>query len=114
MIRVPDRPEAHAADGEGALDRVQETRSGRCSTGAKVVFIVAGLGRATGSGLAPVVAQLAQENGADTVSVAVMPFGFEEKLRFYSGLALRRLRTAPEAWWWLTTTRCSRAPRMRR
>jgi cell division protein FtsZ len=60
--------------------------------GAKIVFIVAGLGRATGSGLAPVVAELAEENGADTVSVAMMPFGFEEKLRFYSGLALRRLR----------------------
>lgn len=60
--------------------------------GAKIVFIVAGLGRATGSGLAPVVAQLAREGGADTVSVAVMPFGFEEKLRFYAGLSLRRLR----------------------
>jgi len=60
--------------------------------GAKVVFIVAGLGRATGSGLAPVVAELARESGADTVSIAVMPFGFEEKLRFYAGLALRRLR----------------------
>ena len=57
--------------------------------GAKVVFIVAGLGRATGSGLAPVVAELAKENGADTVSIAMMPFGFEEKLRFYAGLALR-------------------------
>ncbi len=61
--------------------------------GARIVFIVAGLGRATGSGLAPVVAQLAKENGTDTVSVAVMPFAFEEKLRFYSGLALRRLRS---------------------
>ncbi|HUH99430.1 MAG TPA: hypothetical protein VLY65_00160 [Nitrososphaerales archaeon] len=60
--------------------------------GARIVFIVAGLGRATGSGLAPVVAELAKEQGADTVSVAVMPFGFEEKLRFYSGLALKRLR----------------------
>jgi cell division protein FtsZ len=60
--------------------------------GAKVVFIVAGLGRATGSGLAPVVAELARQAGADTVSIAVMPFAFEEKLRFYAGLALRRLR----------------------
>jgi cell division protein FtsZ len=60
--------------------------------GAKVVFIVSGLGRATGSGLAPVVSQLAREKGADAVSIAVMPFGFEEKLRFYAGVALRRLR----------------------
>jgi cell division protein FtsZ len=61
--------------------------------GARVVFIVAGLGRATGSGLAPVVAEIARESGADTVSIAMMPFGFEEKLRFYAGLALKRLRS---------------------
>ncbi|MDG7020554.1 MAG: hypothetical protein JRN23_01325 [Nitrososphaerota archaeon] len=59
---------------------------------AKVVFVVAGLGRATGSGLAPVVAGLAREAGADAVSIAVMPFDFEERLRFYSGLALKKLR----------------------
>src|SRR5208283_5282869 len=46
----------------------------RLVEGAKVVFIVAGLGRATGSGLAPVVAELARKAGADTVSIAVMPF----------------------------------------
>jgi len=59
---------------------------------AKVVFVVAGLGRATGSGLAPVMAGLAREAGADTVSIAVMPFDFEERLRFYAGLALKKLR----------------------
>lgn len=61
---------------------------------ARVAFIVAGLGRATGSGLAPVVAGLAREEGAETVSIAVMPFDFEERLRFYAGLALKRLRAA--------------------
>ena len=69
-----------------------QPRIGELLRGAKVVFIVSGLGRATGSGLAPVVSKLASEGGADTVSIAVMPFGFEEKLRFYAGLALRRLR----------------------
>jgi cell division protein FtsZ len=59
---------------------------------AKVVFVVAGLGRATGSGLAPVMAGLAREAGADAVSIAVMPFDFEERLRFYAGLALKKLR----------------------
>jgi len=62
-------------------------------TGAKVVFVIAGLGGATGSGLAPTVASIAQECGATTVAVAVMPFDFEKKLRFYAGVALRRLRT---------------------
>jgi cell division protein FtsZ len=59
---------------------------------AKVVFVVAGLGRATGSGLAPMMAGLASEAGAEAVSIAVMPFDFEERLRFYAGLALKKLR----------------------
>ena len=61
---------------------------------AKVVFVIAGLGGATGSGLAPVVASIAQECGATTVAVAVMPFDFEKKLKFYAGVSLRRLRVA--------------------
>jgi cell division protein FtsZ len=65
----------------------------RMVKGAKVVFVVAGLGRATGSGLAPVVAGFAREAGADAISIAVMPFDFEEKLRFYAGLALKKLRS---------------------
>jgi cell division protein FtsZ len=64
----------------------------RLVSGAKVVFVVAGLGRATGSGLAPIAARFAKEAGADTVSIAVMPFDFEERLRFYAGLALKELR----------------------
>jgi cell division protein FtsZ len=62
--------------------------------GAGVVFVVAGLGGATGSGLAPLVAALAQECGATTVGVAVMPFEFEKKMKFYAGVSLRRLRAA--------------------
>ena len=61
--------------------------------GSKVVLVVAGLGGATGSGLAPIAAELAKECGAIPISVAIMPFEFERKLRFYAGLALRRLRT---------------------
>ncbi len=62
--------------------------------GSEVAFVVAGLGGATGSGLAPLVASLAQESGATTVGVAVMPFEFEKKLKFYAGVSLRRLRAA--------------------
>ncbi len=60
----------------------------------KFVFVVAGLGGATGSGLAPLVAALAQERGATTVGVAVMPFEFEKKMKFYAGVSLRRLRAS--------------------
>jgi len=62
--------------------------------GSKVVFVVAGLGGATGSGLAPVVASMARECGAIPVGIAIMPFDFEKKTRFYAGVSLRRLRAA--------------------
>ena len=60
----------------------------------KVVFVVAGLGGAAGSGLAPLVASLAGECGAAPVGVAVMPFEFEKKMKFYAGVSLRRLRAS--------------------
>ena len=60
----------------------------------KVVFVVAGLGGATGSGLAPLVASLAGECGATPVGIAVMPFEFEKKMKFYAGVSLRRLRAS--------------------
>jgi cell division protein FtsZ len=60
----------------------------------EVTFVVAGLGGATGSGLAPLVASIAQESGSTAVGVAVMPFDFEKKMKFYAGVSLRRLRSA--------------------
>ncbi|GAC1397288.1 MAG: cell division protein FtsZ [Chloroflexota bacterium] len=45
--------------------------------GADMVFITAGLGGGTGTGAAPVVAQVAQERGALTVGIVTLPFGFE-------------------------------------
>jgi len=62
--------------------------------GSRVAFVVAGLGGATGTGLAPLVAEIAKECGVTTVGVAVMPFEFEKKLRFYAGVSLRRFREA--------------------
>jgi cell division protein FtsZ len=42
-----------------------------------MVFITAGMGGGTGSGAAPVIAQIAQELGALTVAVVTKPFSFE-------------------------------------
>ncbi|HEY8439442.1 MAG TPA: cell division protein FtsZ, partial [Candidatus Limnocylindrales bacterium] len=42
-----------------------------------MVFITAGLGGGTGSGAAPIVAQIAKEAGALTIGVVTKPFGFE-------------------------------------
>jgi cell division protein FtsZ len=49
--------------------------------GSDMVFVTSGLGGGTGSGAAPVVANLASELGALTVAVVTKPFAFEGKRR---------------------------------
>ncbi|MEK7498272.1 MAG: cell division protein FtsZ, partial [Patescibacteria group bacterium] len=56
--------------------------------GADMVFITAGLGGGTGSGAAPVVAEIAQELGALTIAVVTKPFFFE---------GIQRMRVAEAA-----------------
>lgn len=52
-----------------------------CLEGADMVFITAGMGGGTGTGGAPVVAEICKELGALTVAVVTKPFGFEGKVR---------------------------------
>lgn len=49
--------------------------------GADMVFVTAGMGGGTGSGAAPIVAEVAKEMGALTVGVVTKPFGFEGRRR---------------------------------
>lgn len=49
---------------------------------ADMVFISAGMGGGTGTGAAPVIAQIAKEMGVLTVAVVTKPFSFEGKQRF--------------------------------
>ena len=49
--------------------------------GADMVFITAGMGGGTGTGAAPVIAELAREKGVLTVAVVTRPFPFEGKKR---------------------------------
>ena len=49
--------------------------------GADMIFITAGMGGGTGTGAAPVIAQIAKELGALTVAVVTKPFEFEGKNR---------------------------------
>ncbi len=49
--------------------------------GADMVFITAGMGGGTGTGGAPLVAELAREHNALTIGVVTRPFGFEGKRR---------------------------------
>lgn len=49
--------------------------------GADMVFVTAGMGGGTGTGAAPVIAEIARELGALTVGVVTKPFRFEQKRR---------------------------------
>jgi cell division protein FtsZ len=50
-------------------------------TGADMVFVTAGMGGGTGTGAAPVVAEMAMASGALTIGVVTKPFSFEGKHR---------------------------------
>ena len=54
--------------------------------GKKTVFIMAGLGGGTGSGVAPYVAQLAKRQGAFVIGLVTLPFRFEGARRMLAAL----------------------------
>ena len=64
---------------ESALESYDEIRS--ALVGADIVFVAAGLGGGTGTGAAPIIAQIAKEIGALTISIVTKPFAFEGKKR---------------------------------
>ncbi|GFN24069.1 MAG: cell division protein FtsZ [Thermoanaerobacteraceae bacterium] len=79
--------------GKKAAEESREELAQRLQ-GADMVFITAGMGGGTGTGAAPVVAQIAKEVGALTVAVVTRPFTFEGRkraLQAESGIA--ELRT---------------------
>lgn len=52
-----------------------------CLKGADMVFITCGMGGGTGTGAAPIIAEIAQNLGALTVAIVTRPFSFEGKRR---------------------------------
>jgi len=58
--------------------------------GADMVFVACGLGGGTGSGAAPVIAEIAKESGALTLAIVTTPFSFEGQVR--EKIALRGLK----------------------
>lgn len=74
------RPEIGAAAAEEKREQIAEAIKG-----ANLLFITAGMGGGTGTGAAPVIAEIAKELGILTVAVVTKPFSFE---------GLRRMRTA--------------------
>ena len=63
------------------LFKQYESRVGEFIVGADVVIILAGLGRGTGSALAPEIARLSKRSGALTIAAVNMPFEFEGRVR---------------------------------
>jgi len=65
-------PEVGARAAEESSEELYETLKD-----ADMVFITAGMGGGTGTGAAPIIAQIAHEAGALTIGVVTKPFGFE-------------------------------------
>ncbi len=64
---------------DSAIENYDDIRS--ALEGADIVFVAAGLGGGTGTGAAPVIAQIAKDVGALTISVVTKPFAFEGRKR---------------------------------
>jgi cell division protein FtsZ len=69
-------PEVGKKAAEESKEQIEEALKG-----ADMVFVTAGMGGGTGTGAAPVIAQIARELGALTVGVVTRPFTFEGRKR---------------------------------
>ena len=69
---------------QAALESIEEITA--ALKGADMVFVTCGMGGGTGTGAAPVVAQVAKDMGILTVGVITKPFGFEARTRMTNAL----------------------------
>ncbi len=70
------KPEVGREAAEESADEIRQVLEG-----SDMVFVTAGMGGGTGTGAAPVIAEISKELGALTVAVVTRPFGFEGKKR---------------------------------
>ena len=70
---------------EAALESKEEIEE--ALKGADMIFITCGMGGGTGTGAAPVIAEISQNLGALTVGIVTKPFSFEGKRRMENALA---------------------------
>ncbi len=75
-------PEVGRTAAEESRDELREAL-----VGADMVFITAGMGGGTGTGAAPIVAEICREIGALTIGVVTKPFSFEGPRRMKSALS---------------------------
>jgi len=77
---------------QAALESITEIEK-MLDTNTKMIFITAGMGGGTGTGAAPIIAQLAKERDILTVGIVTIPFQFEGKIRTEQALiGVERLR----------------------
>ena len=82
----PEVGQQSAMESVGDIEKMLDTNT-------KMVFITAGMGGGTGTGAAPVIAQLAKERDILTVGIVTIPFQFEGKVRSEQALlGVERLR----------------------
>ena len=74
---------------EAAKESISELK--KSTSGADMVFVLAGFGGGTGSGATPVIAQLAKESGAVVIAVVTMPFDCEKARHEKAEFALQEL-----------------------
>ena len=70
---------------KAALEDVQ--RIAEALHGADMVFVTAGMGGGTGTGAAPIIAQIARDQGALAVGVVTKPFSFEGRKRMKNAIS---------------------------
>ena len=75
------RPEIGKDSAVRAKKEIEE-----CLKGSDMVFITCGMGGGTGTGAAPIIAEIAQNLGALTVAIVTRPFSFEGKKRMDNAL----------------------------
>jgi cell division protein FtsZ len=82
----PEVGQQSAIESIGDIEKMLDTNT-------KMIFITAGMGGGTGTGAAPVIAQLAKERDILTVGIVTIPFQFEGKVRSDQALlGVERLR----------------------
>ena len=70
---------------QSALESIEDIEK-MLGNNTKMIFITAGMGGGTGTGAAPVIAQLAKERDILTVGIVTIPFQFEGKVRIEQAL----------------------------
>jgi len=77
---------------QSAIESIEEIEK-MLDSNTKMVFITAGMGGGTGTGAAPVIAQLAKERDILTVGIVTLPFQFEGKVRYEQAqIGINKLR----------------------